>query len=570
MSAGADGVVAGDEEAGVTARLDLFRYLTADLGAEYRAIMTLFTSTLLADLSASEVSDGLAARGTVLSVDDVTTRCEQLERWGNLVRGIRDARVATVQDYVRSRARYQASKLGVRVHREAEALLAAGDGAREVARELLGATAETLDRIVARMTAASDARPVNAEALSGDVTTVFNNQRLFSDSVRDFYAYVNTVLTRYDLAGEEYQQFKRLLLDYIDLLTADVARHAPVVARRFAALEPLLDDVLAAMAELPTLADGNAERLPGRTREDWENVRGWYTGADGRSGPETLRLAADQALGQLLANTKRMLASAGTGVSRRGDLLKLASWFDAADPDQAHALYAAAFGTYPARHLLGGPEEPDPRDGATTSWWAATPVEVPMSLRERGDRGARGRTSSVPDPVAAGGWDEGTEGATQLRGARPAEPDAAQEEERPASPARRRVMMAGAALAVVLVAVGGVLGAGALRGEPEVEPTATAGNGIPIPEQVPSPVDLAGTRDGATVTFTWGVPEELEGEEGVTFTWQRTEPGADPQVHPAEEPQAVVEEAPGQVCLSVKVRLPNGTTSSQAAQSCVP
>lgn len=387
---------AGEIEA--AARLNLFRYLTADLAVEYRAIMTLFTSTLLSDLSAAEVSDGLAERGIVLSVDDVTTRCEQLERWGNLVRGIRDARVATVQDYVRSRARYQASKLGVRVHRDAEAVLAAGDGAREVARELLGATAETLDRIVARMQSATDARPVDAEALSGDVTTVFNNQRLFSDSVRDFYAYVNTVLTRYDLGGEEYQQFKRLLLDYIDLLTADVARHAPVVASRFTALEPLLDGVLAALAALPTLADASTERLPGRTREDWDHVRGWYTGADGRSGPETLRLAADQALGQLLANTKRMLASAGTGVSRRADLLKLARWFDDADADEAHRLYAAAFGAYPARHLLGGPEEPDARDGATTSWWAATPVEVPLSLRERGDRGARGRTASVPDP----------------------------------------------------------------------------------------------------------------------------------------------------------------------------
>jgi hypothetical protein len=129
---------------------------------------------------------------------------------------------------------------------------------------------------------------------------------------------------------------------------------------------------------------------------------------------------------------------------------------------------------------------------------------------------------------------------------------------------------AGAAVAVVLVAVGAVLGAGALRGEPDAEPTATAGTGIPIPEQVPSPVDLAGTRDGTEVTFTWAVPEELEDEEGVTFTWQRTEPGADPQVHPAEEAQAVLEEAPDQVCLSVKVRLPNGTTSSQPAQACVP
>ncbi|MFH5823066.1 TIGR02677 family protein [Georgenia sp. AZ-5] len=382
------------------ARTDLFRYLTTDLAGEYRAIMGLFTGTLLADLSAAEVSAGLAGAGVVLSVDDVTARCEQLERWGNLVRGIRDARVATVHDYVRSRARYQASKLGVRVHREAEALLAAGDGAREVARELLGVTAETLERLTGRLRAATPARPADAEALSGDVTSVFNNQRLFSDSVRDFYAYVNTVLTRYDLAGEEYQQFKGLLLDYIDMLTADVAHHAPVVARRFSELAPYLDDLLAALATLPTLQapDSRTERLPGRTREDWEQIRAWYVGTDGRSGPQTLRMAADQALGQLLANAKRMLAGAGTGVSRRADLLKLATWFDAAEPEDAHRLYAAAFGTFPSRHLLGGPEEPDPRDGATTSWWSATPVEVPISLRERGDRSARGRTASVPDP----------------------------------------------------------------------------------------------------------------------------------------------------------------------------
>jgi acyl-CoA reductase-like NAD-dependent aldehyde dehydrogenase len=55
---------------------------------------------------------------------------------------------------------------------------------------------------------------------------------------------------------------------------------------------------------------------------------------------------------------------------------------------------------YPARHLLFGAEEPDPRIGPTTSWWDADPVQVPLSLRERGDRAVRGRTSRVPDPTA--------------------------------------------------------------------------------------------------------------------------------------------------------------------------
>ncbi len=56
-------------------------------------------------------------------------------------------------------------------------------------------------------------------------------------------------------------------------------------------------------------------------------------------------------------------------VSRHGraSLLRLAGWFEAADADTAHALYTAAFATYPARHLGG-------QGGATvaaTSWWNA-------------------------------------------------------------------------------------------------------------------------------------------------------------------------------------------------------
>ncbi|GAA3021918.1 TIGR02677 family protein [Actinokineospora globicatena] len=378
-------------------RTSLYAYLGAAQATEYRAIMGLFTGTLLIDLSAGEVAHRLGEQGIPLSVDDATLRCRQLESWGNLVRGVRDARVPTVNDFLKARGRYQASKLGGRVHRDAEAVLAAGDGAQEVARELLGATVHLLDQVLDRVSAPEP----DAVALAADVTTVFNNQQLFNESVRDFYAYLNGILSRYDLAGEEYHRFKELLLEYIDLITADVSRHAPAIAARCARLVPRLDVVLATLDDLPvpTTPDGTpADRLPGRCRADWERLHDWYAGTTGRSGPDTLRAAADQALRQLLTNAKRMLAAAGTGVSRRADLLRLASWFDGVDAIAAHRLFGATFGTYPARHLSGGPEEPGSRDGASTSWWDASPVDVPISLRDRGDRTARGRTSSVPDP----------------------------------------------------------------------------------------------------------------------------------------------------------------------------
>jgi len=401
MSAGSSSLSAVEPSDPVSPPVDasqhgLFRYLTAEESADYLAIMDLFSATLLTDLSAAEVTTQLAERGRAVDRDIVEARCRQLVAWGNLVPSLRDAKVSTVPEYIRSRSRYQVSKLGGRLHREAVAILHATDGAREVARELLGQIVQSLDRILAML----GRDEIDADVLAGEVTTVFGNQRLFTDSVRDFYAYLAGILSRYDLGGEEYAQFKELLLVYIDLITADVNRPAPAVAHRIG-LVPI-DPLLAALAQLPglTLPDGTpVERAQGRTRSDWEELAYWYD-AHGASGPEQLRAAAGQALGQLITNAKRLLDSSGTGFSRRADFLRLARWFAAADDDGAHRLYAATFGAYPSRHLLFGPEEPDPGVGPMTSWWDSDPVHVPVSLRERGDRAMRGRTSRVPDPTA--------------------------------------------------------------------------------------------------------------------------------------------------------------------------
>ena len=403
MSAGSSSLSAVELSDAVSPPVDasrhgLFRYLTADESADYLAIMDLFSATLLTDLSATEVTAQLADRGRTADRDTVEARCRQLVAWGNLVPSIRDAKVSTVAEYIRSRSRYQVSKLGGRLHREAVAILHASDGAREVARELLGQIVQCLDRILAML----DRHEIDADVLAGEVTTVFGNQRLFTDSVRDFYAYLAGILSRYDLGGEEYAQFKELLLVYIDLITADVNRHAPAVAHRIEQILKLIDPLLEALARLPglTLPDGTpVERAQGRTRIDWEELAYWYD-AHGASGPEQLRAAAGQALGQLITNAKRLLDSSGTGFSRRADFLRLARWFASADDDGAHRLYAATFGAYPARHLLFGPDEPDPRIGPMTSWWHSDPVHVPVSLRERGDRAMRGRTARVPDPTA--------------------------------------------------------------------------------------------------------------------------------------------------------------------------
>lgn len=222
------------------ARRQLFRYVTADLATEYLAVMDLFTDSLLADLSASDIHERLARAGHVLAPEDVEARCDQLLSWGNLVKSVRDTRVTTIAAYLRSRARYQPSKLGGMVHRQVRDLMAEANGVREVARELLGGMSATLSAIVQ----AARARDARADQLAADVSTLFASHQLFADSVSEFYGYLPTVLTRYDLAGEDYATFKTLLVDYVHLVSADVSRHAPTIARLLSDLDEHLEYVL--------------------------------------------------------------------------------------------------------------------------------------------------------------------------------------------------------------------------------------------------------------------------------------------------------------------------------------
>ena len=85
-------------------------------------------------------------------------------------------------------------------------------------------------------------------------------------------------------------------------------------------------------------------------------------------------------------------------MSLRRHYLKLATWFDAATPLDAHALAAAAFGLYGVRHL-GVVLDEDIAEAvpATMSWWQSPRAPVPVSQRERGDRTARGSASRPPD-----------------------------------------------------------------------------------------------------------------------------------------------------------------------------
>jgi len=383
--------------------LSAYAYLTVPdraTRAQYLAIMRIFAGTLLSDLSAHDVADRLAEQDLDLPTDVVAQRLESLREWGDLLTSSRPVRAASIREYHRVRSRYQLTPLGERVQRHAEEILAGADAAREVSRELLGLVARGLSELD-RLTA-TPGGPEPQEALER-VSTIFAHFGTFADSVRDFYAYLGQVIFRYDLDGEEFAGFKELLLDYAETITDDVAHYAPQVERGLAHLWPRLPGLLklidGADPGLAALAgsDVRVRRSRGRELADWQALSSWFFDFDG-SGSQVsqLRDATLRALQALLANAKRVVRTSSGELSRRRDLLRLASWLDGADDETAHDLFAASFGMYGARHL-GVAGDPETEVPAATSWWHGPAVTVPASLRERGSRSARGRTARAED-----------------------------------------------------------------------------------------------------------------------------------------------------------------------------
>ncbi|WP_051823237.1 TIGR02677 family protein [Streptomyces sp. NRRL S-1448] len=410
MGASASGAShVADEE--TRRRLNVYTYLSAPERLEHVAIMRVFCGTLLADLAVPDIMAKLRQAGASaagLDADTLTARLEQLVQWGNLLRSSHTVNASSISEYQRSRSRYQLSKLGERVQRDADGVLAEADAAREVSNELLALVERGLRELADLVTAPGGIEPQDGLER---VSTLFVQFTEFADSIRDFYAYLGQVLSRYDLDSAEYQGFKELLLDYVEAITEDVAFRAPRISAALDTLWPhipalldRLDAHVQGLAGLSAQGDSRLEvriqRSRGRELADWEGLRGWFkdTGGQG-SQVDQLRDATLRALQSLLANAKRMLRSATGEMSRRKDLLRLARWFEEAAPQDGHDIAVAAFGLYGTRHL-GIPPATDEVVPAYTSWWTGPVVEVPVALRERGSRAQRGRTSAVEDHSA--------------------------------------------------------------------------------------------------------------------------------------------------------------------------
>lgn len=386
-------------------RLEALRYAVGEEAAQYIAIMRVFTgglTGLMSDQGAAEVQSSLLEAGLDLDLDTVDARLSYLVEHGNLARSPREAEARTLADYLRGRARYQLTQRGELVHRHVEELLGHTESAREVSSQMLGGMLVGLTALARLDPTRLDA--VDPDRLSADITTVFAQFDELVRSTREFYTYLTQVLTRFDLDRGEFQLFKTALIDYLQRFVDEISRHMPQLADVITRLAPRVPALVAhadSGERLLDLQGRRARRGAGLQVEDWHSLRAWFAGdGDRESDADGVRHLATAAMRSLLTNLRRIASAHGHEQGRYADLVRLAGWFDAADDDTAHALWAGAFGLYASRHLSFVADHPESPVPPTTSWWRSPRAEVPVMLRTQGKRSVLGRSAQREDFAA--------------------------------------------------------------------------------------------------------------------------------------------------------------------------
>ena len=402
----------------------LFRYITVEEWRDYRAIMTVFAGTSFAEFTPDDVSQRLAADGTVLDAATVGDRLERLRTWGNLSVSSSIGNPSSLVDYYRRRNRYLITPAAQEVHDVVQGVLSRVDDVRDVSTGRLGSIRAGLEAL-----AAMDISLVDPDVLAEMVRTVFDPMASFTTEITQFFAAINQWQSRYDLTPDEFRFFAEVLVGYVAERLDEIERLSRPIGHLLDRLVPQVPTIcssvgtgLAGRVEQAGLGRTvSVSHTPGSAIEDWEHLRAWFV-RTGRRSSRIERLGEDAvaAIRTLTQNLTRLSREGVGATSRRADFLRLAQMFAAsASPDptvvdgpvagdgpvavdgpvgvapDAHRIAAAAFGVYPSSHYGVLAEDAEDPVSPSVSWWQAPRAAVPISLRRRGDRTNRGHASPM-------------------------------------------------------------------------------------------------------------------------------------------------------------------------------
>ncbi|MFL6124318.1 TIGR02677 family protein [Actinophytocola sp.] len=397
-----------------------FAHLSAPNAALYRQVLMTFARARDRFIVHMRPEDVVADLGRAGETDEVVAALDKLVEWGNLRADPDTGRVTTVEDFHRARYLYQltaagqAAEQGIAVYEEAI-------GRRGSLQSVALADIAAQLRSLADLAQVTDLDPAKVHLLLLGLAERFAG---LADNAQAFMASLRRVIDFADGDVDAFVAYKQRLIDYINRFIADLANRGAEIATvlvriESAGVERLLlvaarREAADAVPDLPE--DGAQDGEPAAAYEAavdaavsawhnrWRGLRDWFVSADSRhpSQARLLRGAAVTAITQLIDTVAAFNERRSGRSDRSADFRTLARWFaEAPDDAAAHALWRAAFGLTPARHLTVTPdtaaEWEQERPLPNTPWREAPPVRISPQLRKTGSYERRGRPNRVAD-----------------------------------------------------------------------------------------------------------------------------------------------------------------------------
>jgi uncharacterized protein (TIGR02677 family) len=387
---------------------DLFRFTTTDLQDLHLAIMTAFeeAAVLAPSLGLDEVRSALRRVGWDDPIaDEILQRAlTSLAGW-QLLEVTQDhaARYATPEEFERKNLQWSLTERG-------EAAVSGVLRAVDALRHAVGLQAAVLDAIGDGLSDLTDlmrqpASPDSNARIHIVLAQAEAHLAALVASVRQFNGHLQRLLREDGTDDALFADVKRRTVAYLEDYVSGVDRPH---RRLISAIETVESFGLATVfdraltgANLAPVGGGDPgpSWLAERGRH-WEALRAWFA-PESADAPliHGLLDVARTAIIELLRVLERRWDSRRRSASIANDFRALAGWFgSAAGDDDAHLLFQAAFGIWPARHAhIPAPDGEASRPGAT--WCATAAAEVAPALRTTGTLAQRGRSSRVGDPT---------------------------------------------------------------------------------------------------------------------------------------------------------------------------
>lgn len=382
---------------------DMFRFTTTERSELHTATLHAFgeaNERLETALTFDDVHARLRSVGWFDPVTDeeLTATLSRLKQWG-LVDVVQNhaAQYSTAEDYERKNLHYLLTKQGEAAFEGVQhaLMILTSSGALQTA--VLDAIADRLNELHSLQQGTDNRRLYTTlTELEGHLDALRTNTKQFNSELQRLLHEDQPDLSTF-------HDVKRATVAYLQEFVNNLDQRRQAIREAVGRVEELgigaLHDRALLGAELPRLTNDD----PGppwlqHRQTKWAGLRLWFRPTDD-SPPRVNELQdiARRAIISLLRVLDRISESRRRSSSAAADFRALARWFAKTDTEaDAHRLFNAAFGLWPARHahLAHVDDELIP---SGDSWAEAPPVPVSPQLRRSGRQEHIGGTGKVRD-----------------------------------------------------------------------------------------------------------------------------------------------------------------------------